>query len=159
MTAFDAIASGFDNVFVYRKLRRREDVQRVHSLAAHFGLDDATLKTLFAALPSNKQALVLFLRALVKKPKLLLLDEPFSGMDQATTETSKKYVDQSIEKDQAVILVRCSLLKSGAKLHKVRSRLNHLQITHFDDEVPSSVDLTFELEKGECIYNSMQSDK
>ncbi|KAJ7152866.1 P-loop containing nucleoside triphosphate hydrolase protein [Mycena filopes] len=51
----------------------------------------------FASLPTAQQRLLLLLRALVGRPPLLLLDEPFSGMDGRMVERAKKYLRDEFE--------------------------------------------------------------
>ena len=52
-------------------------------MVGEFGIPDLESR-LFARLSTGEQRLVLFVRALVKQPPLLILDEPFQGLDEAT---------------------------------------------------------------------------
>lgn len=68
---------------------------------------------------------MLLLRALVKRPALLVLDEPFAGMDQPMVDAVKRFLDDKLKPHQAVVL-----------------------ISHFEEEVPESVGRSIRLEAG-----------
>jgi ABC-type molybdenum transport system ATPase subunit/photorepair protein PhrA len=65
----------------------------------------------FAHFTPNQQALILFLRAIVSRPKLLALDEASQGMDEQTWARCRKLLEQEWEDiereggEQAVICV------------------------------------------------------
>lgn len=112
LTVKDAIASGFDGNFVYRKTSSEEEAH-IGGLTRQLGPfpqnDDASrndwLQTPFALLPPGEQSLVLLMRAVVGKPRLLILDEAFSGMDDATVEKLRIYLNTEISEAQAVVFV------------------------------------------------------
>jgi molybdate transport system ATP-binding protein len=59
----------------------------------------------FRELPSSYQRLVLLLRAFVKKPPLLILDEPFQGMEEAMVTKAREYLETEISDEKAVVMV------------------------------------------------------
>ena len=71
----------------------------------------------FSSISPGEQRLVLLMRALVGRPPLVLLDEAWSGMDEAMIAAARRYLRgdliNGIEEDQAVVV-----------------------ITHWEDEVP-----------------------
>jgi molybdate transport system ATP-binding protein len=80
-TAFEAIASGlFDTIGLFRQLSEEQTnlVQNWMSLA---GVEDIRDKRLYQ-LSAGEQRIVLLVRALVKNPPLLILDEPCQGLDE-----------------------------------------------------------------------------
>ncbi|CAD6931956.1 unnamed protein product [Tilletia controversa] len=111
-----AIGSGFECVFVRRLLeiggpretRVRELVRGFADLFRGYGLSDNNgrdasdedaltnllHKTPFAILSPGSQSLALLLRATVHNPSLLILDEPFAGMDAAQIERARVFVDR-----------------------------------------------------------------
>ncbi|BGP12833.1 hypothetical protein JCM10213_008095 [Rhodosporidiobolus nylandii] len=130
LTAYEAIVTGFDSVFSYRKATPAQ-ADSISSLLAslnHPLLTPSFLSRLFADLTPGEQSLILLLRALVKRPPLLVLDEPFSGMDKATVEVVRRFIDTQLEPHQAVIL-----------------------ISHFEEELPDSCGRRLELENGEVV--------
>ncbi|GAA6061688.1 hypothetical protein JCM10212_005980 [Sporobolomyces blumeae] len=127
LTAYEAIVTGFESVFSYRKANasQREAIAALLKRFNHPLLTPTFLTRLFAELTPGEQSLILLLRALVKSPPLLVLDEPFSGMDKETIDLVKRYLDRELDKDQSVIL-----------------------ISHFEEEIPDSIDRRIELEEG-----------
>jgi ABC-type molybdenum transport system ATPase subunit/photorepair protein PhrA len=107
-----SIASGFDGVFSRTTVT---DVQfdRIHALTGLFGdcigfrddriqsstastdITDTILKRPFIDLNGGSQAVVLFLRAVIHQPALLILDEPFQGMDAMQIARIREYLDAS----------------------------------------------------------------
>lgn len=69
----------------------------------------------FSSLSPGEQRLVLLMRALVGRPPLVLLDEVWSGMDDALIAAARRYLraDEGLDGRQAVVV-----------------------ITHWEDEVP-----------------------
>ncbi|CAE7086087.1 unnamed protein product [Rhizoctonia solani] len=126
----DAIGTGFDSTYAFR-LRTKEEEARIDELidAFGFGVGKDGEKE-FALLSAGEQALVLFMRALVSKASLLILDEPFAGMDDSTVTKTKRYLSEKLAPHQAVILV-----------------------THWDEEVPwpSTVVRQLQLKNGTCL--------
>ena len=72
----------------------------------------------------GEQRLILLLKALVQNPELLILDEPFQGMDIAMIEKSKQLINDFC-KDRTLILV-----------------------THYIEEIPTCVEHFFNLNNG-----------
>ena len=71
---------------------------------------DSTITTefggrLFADLTAGEQSLVILLRALVTEPKLLILDEAFSGMDKRMIEIVTKYLRERIGEKQSIVWI------------------------------------------------------
>lgn len=125
-----SIVTGFESVFAYRKPTASQQASLTALLKsfAHPALTPSFLTRLFASLTPGEQSLVLLLRALVKSPKLLVLDEPFAGMDAETVRISRRYLDERVGDDVAVVLV-----------------------THFDEEVLESVTKVARLEVGRIV--------
>jgi ABC-type molybdenum transport system ATPase subunit/photorepair protein PhrA len=129
LTARESIVTGFENVFTYRRpteeQSRRAD-ELIEAFGHHGGADFAD--RLFAELTIAEQALVLLLRAFVKRPKLLVLDEPFAGMDAEMVQKAKQFIDTALGDDQALVM-----------------------ISHYEDELPDSVDRVLKLEAGKIV--------
>lgn len=90
--------------------------------ACEFWLDVFGVKGLrdrsFMQISSGEQRLVLLARAFVKDPELLILDEPFHGLDDVCT-----------ERVRAIIEAFCS--RSGKTL---------MMVSHYPEEFPSCID-------------------
>ena len=72
---------------------------------------------------------VLFARAWVRQPRLLLLDEPFSGVDAATRVALRQDIDRAIRGGMAVVMS-----------------------THHEDEWPHGSTHELELAAGAAAY-------
>lgn len=113
LTVREAIATGFESTFSYRPRTQEQDYE-IDEILNYFrsalgpliGLDWRINDTVpFATLPIALQSLVLLLRALVGRPKLIILDEVFAGMDDQMVALSKQYLRNELGEDQAVIFV------------------------------------------------------
>ncbi|UAY54982.1 ATP-binding cassette domain-containing protein [Arachidicoccus terrestris] len=123
ISCFSAVASGYcDTMGLYRKLNEQETNQV-----------DAWLKTLdltairdkkLSQISTGQQRLIMLLRAFIKSPPLLILDEPCQGLDQWQTEAF-------------VRLVEDYCLRTGATL---------IYISHYASEIPSVVSQVMELQ-------------
>jgi molybdate transport system ATP-binding protein len=59
----------------------------------------------FRDLSTSQQRLVLLMRAFVKRPPLLILDEPYQGMDDTMIKRAREYLGTEINDQQAVVMV------------------------------------------------------
>ncbi|CAD6577152.1 MAG: hypothetical protein TREMPRED_001871 [Tremellales sp. Tagirdzhanova-0007] len=120
MSAMETVGSGFAGVFSRRDLSPSQK-GRVMSLLDFFSSQLATTrpgqsqstqmmdiaKRLFAHFTPPQQALLLFLRAIVGRPPLLILDEPSQGMDEAIWTRCRALLDVEWREtpEQAVVVV------------------------------------------------------
>ncbi len=72
----------------------------------------------FRDLSSGEQRLVLLARAFVRQPALLVLDEPFQGLDARHKESLRRVIDALLDRRGSTLIF----------------------VTHYPDELPSSVD-------------------
>jgi len=122
-TCLDVVCSGFfDTVGLYRAPSpRQEKVAR--SWLKKFGLAERA-DALFEDISEGEERLVLLARALVKSPKLLVLDEPCQGLDTANRDRVLAAVD-SVAGHSAMTMI---------------------YVTHRTDELPSSITHTLRLQ-------------
>ena len=113
MSVWEVVATGFDGGFISlgpnkvgNGLEEEEQQKRVDrvdeilrewwEIQPHRAEDLGTYaKRTFADLPVGEQSLVIVLRALVGKPKLVLLDEACSGMDVDTVKAVHTFLRSS----------------------------------------------------------------
>jgi molybdate transport system ATP-binding protein len=103
LSAATTAATGFFDIPAYRKTTPEQDAI-VRGLFAEYGLT-ALADRPFTHLSTGQQRLVLFIRALVKRPELLLLDEPFQGLDTPAIVKARSWLDRNLAPDQTLIFV------------------------------------------------------
>lgn len=120
LSARDAIGTGFESTFSFRS-RSAEQEADIDALLAYFdavlsvplpgvgrgadGSDKFDAGRPFGTLPIGHQALILLLRAFAGSPRLIVLDEVFSGMDDKMVGLAKQYLREELTEKQAVIFV------------------------------------------------------
>ena len=114
MSVWDVVATGFEGGFISLGPKRvgnglgeeeqQKRIERVDEILKewwevqpyhHGGSLDTYAKRNFADLPVGEQSLVIVLRALVGKPRLVLLDEAWSGMDADTVKAIHAFLRSS----------------------------------------------------------------
>ena len=122
ITVFQTVASGFfDTMGLYRKLSEKQ-TELIHNWLTVLGLTQIKQKRL-SEISTGQQRLIMLLRAFVKNPPLLILDEPCQGLDQWQTEAFVKLVEDYCK-------------KTGASL---------IYISHYASEIPAVVTGVLEL--------------
>ena len=114
MSVWDVVATGFDGGFIplgpkrvgngLEEEEQQKRVERVDEILKEWwevqphrrgeGLDTYAKRS-FADLTVGEQSLVIVLRALVGKPRLVLLDEAWSGMDADTVKAVHAFLRSS----------------------------------------------------------------
>ena len=123
VSCLKVVESGFfDSIGLYRRCNS-EQVQTALYLMEMLGISHLEERS-FQKISSGEQRLVLFARSLVKNPELLILDEPFHGLD-----------DQ--HKQNCIDLVESFCRQPGKSL---------IFVTHSREEIPSCVEHYLELE-------------
>ncbi|GAB6012236.1 ATP-binding cassette domain-containing protein [Viscerimonas tarda] len=125
VSCLDIAGSGFfDTIGLYRKCTDEQEQEALKWMAL-FGVERLR-NTSFLQVSSGEQRLALLARVFVKRPDLLILDEPLHGLDSS----NKKRVKAIIEK-------YCTNSKSL------------IYVTHYEHEIPSVVDKRLVLVKNE----------
>jgi molybdate transport system ATP-binding protein len=123
LSADRAAATGFADGVTDRPTSPGQDA-RVRELFAAFGVGHLHGRP-FRHLSTGEQRLVLLARALVKRPPLVILDEPFQSLDAGRVELCRAYLDRELGEDQTLLFV-----------------------THDPAELPRTVTWTLRLDRG-----------
>lgn len=98
------ILSGFfDSIGVYQTVSDRQN-QLTTAWLSLLGLPDAAADAPFQSLSWGQQRLVLIVRALVKHPALLILDEPLQGLDPINRQLIRSWLDRLIGEGDTQLL-------------------------------------------------------
>jgi molybdate transport system ATP-binding protein len=124
LTAAEAAATGFFDVLTYRPISSAQTAA-VRELFTAFGLAGLADRP-FARLSTGEQRLVLLVRARVKRPPLLILDEPFQGLDDERIARARDWLDANVGPEQTLLFV-----------------------SHYEAEIPASVTRRLRLYGGE----------
>lgn len=97
-TVRECISSGFHegsaNNFIPMWNKLDQDKQKlVNTYLSYFGIQEIADKKIFEELTVSEQKLVLFIRALIKLPEVLILDEAFSGMETGPMLSCHKFLE------------------------------------------------------------------
>jgi molybdate transport system ATP-binding protein len=125
LTASQTAATGFFDVISYRRTTPAQDAI-VRELFDDFGIG-ALAERYFARLSTGEQRLVLLIRALVKSPPLLVLDEPFQALDEQLIRRTHDWLATQLRPEQALLFV-----------------------SHYAADVPPMVNRRIRLEEG-CV--------
>jgi molybdate transport system ATP-binding protein len=126
LTADRAAATGFFDAVVGHPTTPAQDAA-VRGLFEAFGIAHLAGRP-FRQLSTGEQRLVLLVRALVKRPPLLILDEPFQGLDADTMQRVRDWLDAHLGADQTLLFV-----------------------SHHEDEIPPSVTRRLRLSEGNVV--------
>lgn len=127
-SSFEAIASGlFDTIGLFRQLGD-EQIELVDHWMKITGIHSLRQKRLFE-LSAGQQRIVLLVRALVKNPPLLILDEPCQGLDK--------------EKEAALLELINAVCLFGNK--------TMVFVTHYANDRPECIRNFIALEKGRVV--------
>lgn len=103
-TLRNVVTSGyFDSIGIYQAV---SDKQRrlVERWLAILGMDARTADAPFHSLSWGQQRLALIVRALVKHPTLLILDEPLQGLDPLNRQVVRRFIDVLIGEGKTQLL-------------------------------------------------------
>ena len=104
LTVEEVVRMGaYGRLFGLRRLRA-EDVRLARACLERVGLDDRRRRA-FASLSGGQRQRALIARALMVRPRLLLLDEPTSGIDSATVERIVDLLTELAREEGVAILV------------------------------------------------------
>jgi len=126
LSVLETVGTGLFDVMVRKPLTSPQEALIRERLAVA-GLGDMAERR-FRTLSMGEQRLALLVRAMVKDPRLLILDEPFQGLDTKTIGRMITHLEATLQPEQTLILV-----------------------THDDAEIPPSVSHRLRLREGRVV--------
>lgn len=124
-TCFEVVASGFEETNGLFSVPTRRQRQAVRRWLARLHLQTAEAEPLFS-LSGGLQRMVFLARALVKKPRLLVLDEPCQGLDATHRDFFVHTVDRLIREQS----------------------ISTIYVSHRPDEIPPAITQVLRLARG-----------
>jgi ABC-type Mn2+/Zn2+ transport system ATPase subunit len=103
VTAFDVALLGSIPRLPWWGRPRREERGRAHDALARVGLEDLAHAP-YGELSGGQRQRVLIARALVQDARILLLDEPFTGLDRVSAERLRGLIDTLAAEGRAVLI-------------------------------------------------------
>lgn len=103
-TGFMPSLSAFDNLKTIADIRGIIDSNEIRKYIELVGLNPESKKKIGKFSVGMKQRLA-FAQAIMESPKLLLLDEPFSGLDEEGVELVRNLITELNKKDNVTVLI------------------------------------------------------
>lgn len=131
----EVVLSGFfDSVGVYR-LPDEQDLRTVRNWLRRLNLSELS-ETRFNHLSQGQRQMLLIARAMVKSPKMLILDEPMAGLDAANRLRVINLLDDIAGQENTTILL----------------------VSHHMDDIPRCITHHLALEQGRVVYQGPVDD-
>lgn len=124
ISCFKTVVTGLFDHFYYKRTPTKSEQALIDALFDYFDIQHLKEQS-FQKVSTGEQRIVLFIRALLKNPPLLLLDEPFQAFDSPTIEKARYLLDHILSPQHTLIF-----------------------ISHYQNELPSCVNSLAHLEKG-----------
>jgi iron complex transport system ATP-binding protein len=101
--AGDIVLSGLNGALIPHQRIRHQDQVRLKKIVRQLDMDDI-IERPYYLLSRGEQQKILIGRALISEPELLLLDEPFSGLDVLMRGEIEKIIDQIAQEKHCTII-------------------------------------------------------
>lgn len=131
-TCLHVIESGFYDTLGLFRISDPAKVALAEKWLRALGIATVANK-IFRTVSTSDQRLCLLVRALVKKPALLILDEPFQGLDDGLKEGLKALIEEI-----------CS-----------HTNVTLVYVSHYQNEIPGCVDRVLVLQNGEVMEQGL----
>jgi ABC-type sugar transport system ATPase subunit len=86
-------------------IRRRDEKRRASEVTRSVALDDTRLESAVSTLSGGNQQKALFARCLVRRPKVLLADEPTRGVDIGAKDSIYELLHELVASGMAILFV------------------------------------------------------
>lgn len=171
LSVVDAVGSGFESIFTRRKRTGKQD-ERVYRLLGLFadlirtpdgdaiatglgqdGDGEGGVRALgeraFSELSHGSQALVLLLRAVVHQPRLLVLDEPFQGMDGRQVSRARAFLDEAGSREDGWAVGAEEEEREMDR--RKRKEMAMVVVSHYEEEWPAGCGRLVRLSEGRVV--------
>jgi zinc transport system ATP-binding protein len=118
VSVMEVVLSGFLNDMGYRPFYRKKEKQQARNQLEHLGILDLQ-KRCYGELSGGQQQRVLLARALCAADKILVLDEPVTGLDPMAAASLYESLEQLHREGMAIVMVThdlASAVRYGEKI-------------------------------------------
>jgi ABC-type Mn2+/Zn2+ transport system ATPase subunit len=126
VNVYDVVMMGRYGKFGWLKRPTEADHNMVRISLSHLGIEHLAKKSI-ADLSGGQQQRVFLARALAQEPHILLMDEPFSGIDASTQETTLSLLND-LKKEKVTALVSTHDLSMASERFESVLLLNHKMV-------------------------------
>ena len=134
LTGAEVMASGFfSSIGLIDRVSRRQKL-KIRELTRYFHLDELAAKSILR-MSYGEFRKILLARALVHDPSVVILDEPFNGLDPATKAAFGRTIERLIERGSNLVVV-----------------------THHLDDLPNGITHAMVLEDGHIVFQGRVSE-
>ena len=98
------VLTGLTDTFEIRRKATQDELRLATLLFQYFGVASEMDKP-FKKCSTGLQRLILLMRALIKAPLVLLLDEPFQGLDEVHIAMAKTLLEEVLRPDQSMLFI------------------------------------------------------
>lgn len=127
-TALEIVLAGFSGGLCYDDSVTAASIRLVKKYFRYFGIL-SILNMPFDMLSKGERQCVLLIRTIIGQPSLILLDEPFSGLDMVRRMKAFAIVDRLVHSDDVTLLI----------------------VTHQPESILSTIEHTLLMKKGQCV--------
>jgi ABC-2 type transport system ATP-binding protein len=111
--------TGAEYLRFHDALRHRDDHRRAAQLCAELDLREADLDRMLAEYSHGMRRKVQLVAALMHRPRLLVLDEPYRGLDPAASAALRELVDAFADQGGAVLVATHDMLRAERDCQEV----------------------------------------
>lgn len=122
--AMEVVATGYTDSLVLQRKVTHVQAEGIRQLFRYFGVEHLLHRS-YRQLSTGEKRLVLIIRALVKNAPVLIMDEPFQGLDEGLQERCLELLESYCHADRTLIYV-----------------------SHYKKEIPGFVDKRIGLKRG-----------
>jgi ABC-type sugar transport system ATPase subunit len=106
---YNMTISNLDDILINRVLSKKKETRITNEISSRLAVKSPSMKALIKNLSGGNQQKVIFARALLTKPKIIILDEPTRGIDVGAKTEVYNIINTMKAEENAVIMISSQL--------------------------------------------------